>query len=326
MDTGGLPEAFLAGCPAIQWLADREGRFHRIYGDPTPLFAKPASELIGESAADSAWRDRYSRVFAGEVVRLRERRGDSLWHVSLFPVGGEGAILFAGGLAQDASAWGAGDQQLRTAAFRAMDSQESVRNTIARFLHDSIGQNFTALGLQLDLVRMDLEAGGVKVLPRIGEIQKLLGQMMEEVRVYINQLNPSMVDRSGLATALERLSTRIRGGFSGVVRVNVDPSLRLDLKLASALYTVAKEAAENALQHSGCTTLEITVQSTSTGTSLEVRDDGSGFDSGDLAGGFRGLGLLCMEHYAAQAGLELSIASSRESGTVVRAITMRGHE
>jgi signal transduction histidine kinase len=54
---------------------------------------------------------------------------------------------------------------------------------------------------------------------------------------------------------------------------------------------------------------------------MEVRDNGRGFDPADLVAGRRGLGLLSMEHYAAEAGLELSITSTREFGTTVRAVS-----
>ena len=52
---------------------------------------------------------------------------------------------------------------------------------------------------------------------------------------------------------------------------------------------------------------------------MEVRDNGRGFDPGDILGVRRGLGLLSMEHFAAQAGLQLTIASNPETGTLVRA-------
>ena len=68
------------------------------------------------------------------------------------------------------------------------------------------------------------------------------------------------------------------------------------------MYQIAQEAVENAVQHASCSAIEIAVKSTRTGTFLEVRDNGRGFDPADLLGGRRGLGLLSMEHYAAQAG------------------------
>jgi signal transduction histidine kinase len=54
-----------------------------------------------------------------------------------------------------------------------------------------------------------------------------------------------------------------------------------------------------------------------------VRDNGRGFDPSDLRNGSRGLGLLSMEHHAAEAGLELEVQSSRASGTTVSAFCGR---
>ena len=85
------------------------------------------------------------------------------------------------------------------------------------------------------------------------------------------------------------------------------------------MYPIAQEAVENAIQHSSCSMIEVAVKASRTGTYLEVRDNGRGFDPADLQGGYRGLGLLSMEHYAAQGGLELRIVSSRQTGTTVRA-------
>jgi signal transduction histidine kinase len=182
-----------------------------------------------------------------------------------------------------------------------------------------VGQNLTAFGLQLDLIRMDLETLSPPTCARVAEIQHLIESIMEEVRDYSYELNPSAVERAGLRAALDRLVGRIRPRFAGSVRLNVDPSLKLDPQIASAFYSIAQEAVENAVQHSSCSAIEIAVKSTREGPSLEVRDNGRGFDPGDIFGGRRGLGLLSMEHYAAQAGLDLSITSNQESGTAVRA-------
>jgi signal transduction histidine kinase len=208
----------------------------------------------------------------------------------------------------------------------ALKAQEFQRTMVSRFLHDSVGQNLTAFGLQLDLIRMDLESVSPDTCRRIGDIQKVLEEMMERVREYSYELNPSTVERAGLRPALDRLAGRIRARFAGTLRLNVDPSLKLDPKLANSLFQILQEGVENAVQHSGCSAIEIAVKSTRTATVLEVRDNGRGFDPADLVSGRRGLGLLSMEHYAAQAGLELVITSTRETGTMVRAATPESAE
>ncbi len=88
---------------------------------------------------------------------------------------------------------------------------------------------------------------------------------MQRVREYSYELNPSTVERAGLRSALDRLTGRIRGRFTGALRVNVDPSLKIDPKIASAMYQIAQEAVENAVQHASCSAIEIAVKSTRSG-------------------------------------------------------------
>jgi signal transduction histidine kinase len=327
-DAGRLAEIFLQQSPACQWIVSADGAFARLYGDPLALFGRAAAELLGRFPGDvlepdeaTAWRGRFTRALSGETLLLRERRAKDTWYVMIFPLRIEGKILFAGGSAREITPWATAEQELRHTVLGALKAQEFERAMVSRFLHDSMGQNLTALGLQLDLIRMDMESASPDTCQRIGGIQKLLEEMMESVREYSYELNPSMVERAGLRPALDRLAGRIRTRFPGTLRLNVDPSLRLDPKLASALYQILQEGVENAVQHSGCSAIEIAVKSTRTGTVLEVRDNGRGFDPADLVSGRRGLGLLSMEHYAAQAGLELVITSTRETGTTVRAAT-----
>ncbi len=327
-DARSLAELFLQQSPACQWVVAPPGVFDRFYGDPLALFGHPESELLGRLPGDlldpdaaAAWSGRFTRALQGETMLLRERRAPGTWYVSVFPIRVEGEIRYAGGMAREITPWAAAEQELRHTVLGALKAQEFERTMVSKFLHDSVGQNLTALGLQLDLVRMDLETISPATCQNIADIQKMLGDMMESVRDYSYELNPSTVERAGLRPALDRLAGRLRQRFPGTLRINVDPSLKLDPKMASALYQILQEATENAVQHSGCSAIEIAVKSTRTATVLEVRDNGRGFDPADLVSGRRGLGLLSMEHYAAQAGVELTIISTRESGTTVRAAT-----
>jgi two-component system NarL family sensor kinase len=300
--------------------------FHRVYGDSTAIFGKPGADLAGRPAAEvldaersKAWTSRFTRALGGETLYLRERTGNAPWYITVFPVRAEGGARYTGGIAREMTPWKTAEQELRNTVLSALKAQEFERNMLSRFLHDVVGQNLTALGLQLDLARMDVETASPDTCVRITDIQKVLESMMEQVREYSYHLNPSAVERAGLRSALDRLTIRIRERFGGGLRVNVDPSSKIDPKIASAFYHIAQEAVENAVQHAGCSAIEIAVKSTRAGLSIEVRDNGKGFDPADILGGARGLGLLSMEHYAAQAGLDLSITSNREAGTTVRA-------
>jgi len=325
-DARALAELLLRQTPACQWIVARNGAFKHVFGNSKDLFGHPASTLMGRLPGQvfdddeaSAWSGRFQRALDGETLRLRQRRGTGAWNVSIFPVTVDGTVTYAGGLAEEVTPWAAAEQELRHTVLGALKAQEFERTMVSKFLHDSVGQNLTALGLQLDLVRMDLEGVSPVIGASVAGIQKMLGEIMESVREYSYELNPSTVERAGLRPALDRLAGRLRERFNGSLRINVDPSLKLDPKLASTLYQILQEAVENAVQHSGCSAIDISVRAARGHTVLEVRDNGGGFDPADLVPGGRGLGLLSMEHYAVQAGLELSITSKRESGTTVRA-------
>jgi two-component system NarL family sensor kinase len=326
-DTHTLAEAFLEQSPACHWIVNRAGVFVQVYGDPSPILNRRAADLTGRKLSKAldrelaaSWEERTRRALGGELLRLRERCGGALWNISMFPIRVGDAVEYAGALAREISAWHTAEQELRYTVLGALKAMEFEKKAMSRFLHDSVGQNLTAFGLQLDLVKMDLEASAPEVCERVVEMQKVLEEMMESVREYSYELNPSTVERAGLRPALDRLATRIRERFSGTLRLNVDPSLKLDPTVAAALYQIAQEAVENAVQHSNCTMIEVTAKPARAGNYLEVRDNGKGFDPADLQGGYRGLGLLTMEHYAAQAGLDLTVVSNHGTGTTVRAV------
>jgi signal transduction histidine kinase len=198
-----------------------------------------------------------------------------------------------------------------------MNAREQEGARISRLLHDEVGQVLSAIGLQLDLLRMDIKENKEESSRRIAEIQKVLETAVGQVRELSYELNPSIVERTGLPFALDRLVGRYRKAFEGNIRLLFDSSMRVPVQPATALYKIAEQALENAVQHSGGTQVEILVKPAKQGVAMEIRDNGKGFPSEKDAGG---LGLHLMKYQAAQAGIQFSVASVPEKGTIVRAI------
>ncbi|MGE5569866.1 MAG: sensor histidine kinase [Rhodospirillales bacterium] len=198
-----------------------------------------------------------------------------------------------------------------------MNAREQEGARISRILHDEVGQVLSAIGLQLDLLRMDITENKEEGARRIAEIQKVLETAVNQVRELSYELNPSIVERTGLPFALDRLVGRYRRSFDGNIRLLFDSSVRVPVEPATALYKIAEQALENAVQHSGGRQVEILVKPAKQGVALEIRDNGKGFSLEKDAGG---VGLHLMKHHAVQAGIQFSVASVPEKGTIVRAI------
>jgi signal transduction histidine kinase len=323
-----MEAALTCQSPACHWVLDSDGRFHYASGNTVPLFGHPAASLRGQCLDQilprgevRTWRDLIQRSRDGETIVTREPIDNALFGVVCFPLHSpDGSAVYAAGYALNITAVGTAEKALRETTLRMLKAQESERGRLARFLHDEVGQSLSAVGMHLDLMRMDFESLSGEIAPRTTELQAMLETVMAGVREYSYALNPDVVERAGLHAAMDRLVGRTRKLFAGNLRLMADSSLRFPPPVGSAVYKIASEALENALQHSGCSQIEVVLKSTPNGPAMEVRDNGKGFDSIDLDGQHRGLGLLVMEHYAEQAHLRLSIGSEKGKGTTVRVV------
>ena len=208
---------------------------------------------------------------------------------------------------------------LKRLLLSTINARETGNHRVSRRLHDEVGQVLSAVGLQLDVLKLDFRAEVPEIAPRIDEIQRALDLAVQEVRALSYDLNPAVVERAGLHFALERLVGRYRTGFSGTIRLLSDPSFRVPLPVANAWYKIAEHAIENAVTHAGSTKIEVHVRGGAKTAALEVRDNGIGFAVEQTRSQSPGLGLLLLEHYASAAGLDLSIRSTSGKGTTVTA-------
>src|SRR5215212_1530866 len=121
-------------------------------------------------------------------------------------------------------------QQLLTRMLvSTITAREVDSDRVSGTLHEEVGQVLSAVGLQLDVLRLDFQEQVPEIAPRTMEIQKMLEQAMSEVRALSYDLNPAMVERVGLHNALDRLVGRVRTRFSGGIRFLFDSSIRVPL-------------------------------------------------------------------------------------------------
>lgn len=212
------------------------------------------------------------------------------------------------------------ERSLARALVTLMNAQQQEWARVSHILHDEIGQIMSAVGLQLDVMRMDFEGQAPEIKPRTAEIQKLLEKAISLVRDISFELNPAVVEKAGLQFALERLIGRYRKKYSGSLRLMVNLSERLPPEIASALYKIADQAVSNAVAHSQSPQIEVLVRPSGKATVLEVRDQGIGFPVDLFKDRVSGLGLLLMQYYSAEANLQLSISSEPGKGTIVKAV------
>jgi signal transduction histidine kinase len=201
-----------------------------------------------------------------------------------------------------------------------INERERELTQVSRVLHDRVGQVLSAVGLQLDAMRMDFQQQAPAIVERTAEIQQMLEEVITELRGLSYQLNPSLVERAGLPFALDRLVGRFRESYRGTMRLFVDSAARVPENMASTFYKLAEFALDNVVEHSESDHAEVLVRQVRDRFVLEIRDNGRGFDVRDTIDKVQGgLGLLLMKYYASRDGMRLTIHSLAGKGVIVKA-------
>ncbi|MGH9627628.1 MAG: sensor histidine kinase, partial [Bryobacteraceae bacterium] len=187
-----------------------------------------------------------------------------------------------------------------------INAREEESSRVSKTLHDEVGQVLSAVGLQLEAMKLEFRERVPEIVNRANEVQEMLEQAVKQVRMLSYDLNPAMVERAGLHGALERLVERCRDRFGGSIRFVFDSSIRAPFEVGNAWYKIAEHALENALQHSKATRITVHVKPVPGSMMLEIRDNGIGFDISEESTSLPGLGLLLMKHYAKHASMRMS--------------------
>lgn len=247
---------------------------------------------------------------ASEIVAVPFRVGEEL-----------GALAFVHDIAarkeaEQALAESAG--KLRELTRQLLQVQEKERRSLARELHDEIGQALTAVKINLQAaIRAPNEARS-----RLDEAMELVGRTLEQVRGLALDLRPSLLDDLGLVAALGWYVRRCaeRTGLEGTFRCESE-AVVVDEQVATAIFRACQESLTNMARHARATRFQVELVVDPAGVELVVRDDGVGFDperaiARATAGG--SVGLLGLRERVEILGGQARWVTSPGEGTEVR--------
>jgi PAS domain S-box-containing protein len=209
---------------------------------------------------------------------------------------------------------------MQTYSRRLIQAQEAERESIARELHDEVGQALTAISMNLEWIRRS-GAATPAAESRIEESIEVIDDTLRHVRELSLELRPSLLDDLGLAAALgwyaERFS--VRTGIATEVNGDILETAGLHRTVQTALFRIVQEALTNAARHSRATKAIITLDQRNGSLEVGVSDNGIGFDAQSLLTGSTGvaLGLRGMQERAHAVNANLDIKSRPGGGTQV---------
>lgn len=217
--------------------------------------------------------------------------------------------------------------RLRALAAQQVEATEAERQRLARELHDQVGQNLTALNINLNIVRTQVPEGtAAQVRSRLDDSLSLVEQTTDRIRDVMSDLRPPMLDDYGLVAALHWYGEQFAWRTDvAVVVEGEEPTPRLAPRVENALFRIAQEALTNVAKHAQATQVTVTVEVDSEILHLVVADDGIGFDPAHLVdrNEGRGWGLLTMTERAEAVGGHCRIESAPGQGTQVSVEVVR---
>jgi PAS domain S-box-containing protein len=194
-------------------------------------------------------------------------------------------------------------------------AREEERKRVAREMHDELGQQLTALRLGVSAMRIEFAQDDPALAGRFQDLLALADDTMQVVRNVVASLRPAALD-AGIVAALEWLAAEFSRDGRVACRVRMpDDNLVLDEVRAIALFRIVQEALTNVARHANATQVTISLEPAEHHWTLEIRDDGRGFDSATTR--IKSFGLVGMRERVLMLGGEISVFSAPGSGTSI---------
>jgi PAS domain S-box-containing protein len=226
------------------------------------------------------------------------------------------------GTARDMTERKRAQEALQIYSRRLIEAQEAERQSLARELHDEIGQVLTAVRINLQRVQntCQTEVG----LPYVEESIVIVDEALTRIRELSLELRPSLLDDLGLAAALRWYVDRYgqRTGILAEVLNSFEEDGRLPRDLETECFRIAQEALTNVARHAQASRVSVQLEGGQEKLVLTITDNGTGFDTDNLlksASSASTLGLRGMKERALAMNGHVEIESSPGKGTHIRA-------
>ena len=215
----------------------------------------------------------------------------------------------------------ASEHQLRSLTRRLKEVEEELRKEIARELHDRVGQNLSALNLNLTLMKSHMPGAlKQKIDPILNDSMSLVSETAEHIRDVMSRLRPVGLDDYGLASAVNWYGDRFvrRTGIQVVVQ-SKEYDQRLTLAVETELFRIVQEALTNIAKHAQAKNVVVSIKKMENRIRLSISDDGIGFDLNAISPSVHntGWGLISMRERANSLGGKFKVISEPGNGTMV---------
>ena len=208
-------------------------------------------------------------------------------------------------------------RDLQHLSAKLLNAQEEERRTIARELHDEVGQALTAIKVELALAQRAIDGAG-GAANALDDARAIADGVLHTVRDLSHLLHPSLLDDLGLPAATEwylKGFVKRHGIRADLLHDRMNERLAPDTE--AAVYRIIQEALTNVAKHAKAASCRVYLQRLTNTLLVTIEDDGVGFDPADTRSpdGTHGLGLVGIRERVAQLHGTVRLESGPGKGT-----------
>ena len=210
------------------------------------------------------------------------------------------------------------NEELRRLASYHENVRENERKNVARAIHDEFGQKLLTLRYEILNLKSTLSDKDVDADSEIDELMGVLDGAMTTLRNITSSLRPGVLDKLGIAAAIEWLARDTEKNTGVKFHVNCSPEdMVLDDEYTTALFRIFQEATTNIIRHSGADEVLVNFKRTKDEVFLIVLDNGRGITEEDVNRD-NSFGIQGMRERILSFQGNFSIMNNHDSGTVLK--------
>ncbi len=209
------------------------------------------------------------------------------------------------------------NEQLSMFSSYLQEAREKERTSIAREIHDELGQALTALKMDLSWLKKRLPKNQKTLLEKEGSMSELVETTIQTVKRISTELRPGILDHLGLTAAIEWQAEEFQKRIGIPCAVSIVPEeIVPDKDRSTTIFRIFQETLTNITRHAKATKVTVKLEKKNNSLILEVKDDGKGITEMQLSDS-KSLGLMGIRERAASWGGHVSMKGVRNGGTTV---------
>ncbi len=275
----------------------------------------------------SRFRSHYERAFSGEAFTEIEIQEGLLSEISFYPIRRDELVIGTACYSKDITERKKAEQdilqkneELKNLTSHLQQIREEERATIAREIHDELGQQLTALKMDIDWVlhKQDDKENGVG--KKLNDMLAMSDNVINTIRRISSDLRPAIIDDLGLVAALEwkcndfEEKTGIPCYF-----VSKLEERKFEDEVCINTFRILQETLTNVTRHAAARSVAVALSENESELWLEIADNGKGISEERMGNG-KTLGILGMKERAALLGGQLFIRGIKDKGTRTKLI------